>query len=222
MANNFCKLTKTEVILHTYLCMAVYIHTYNEWTIYRFRIWFTILMSFCSVTKFSILSPLNVLNRFMHEQGWYLLDTFVPKTISLKLHEYVVQNLVAEKHHQCPLYESLLLKFVKLISLWMRQDVSLFVQCAHPENIEIVAESVNTSPSTSARQRSQELNISSTSIHRILRKNLSMTPYRVQFIHYMTIRFVLLRYIGGNKKLSYDFIFAKKKKKIIFSDGSNF
>ena len=78
----------------------------------------------------------------------------------------------------------------------MRQDVSLFVQCAHPENIEIVAESVNTSPSTSARQRSQELNISSTSIHRILRKKSQYDALQssIHSLHDNPLRFAPLHW----------------------------
>ena len=48
-----------------------------------------------------------------------------------------------------------------------------------PENIDAVAASVRENPSTSTRHRSQELNISRTSLSRILRKDLGMTPYKV-------------------------------------------
>ena len=48
------------------------------------------------------------------------------------------------------------------------------------ENIASVAESVCEAPSTSIHRRSQQLNISETSLKRILHKDLGMTPYKVQ------------------------------------------
>ena len=56
--------------------------------------------------------------------------------------------------------------------------------CARPlkstENIAAVAQSVLEQPST--RHRSQNLNISRTSLRRILNKDLSMKPYKVQLV----------------------------------------
>ena len=46
-----------------------------------------------------------------------------------------------------------------------------------PENIAAVAESVCEAPSTSIHRRSQQLNISETSLRRILRKVLGIMPY---------------------------------------------
>ena len=51
-----------------------------------------------------------------------------------------------------------------------------------PENIAAVAESVRESPGTSVHRRSQQLDISETSLRRILRKDLGMTPYKVQLV----------------------------------------
>ena len=45
-----------------------------------------------------------------------------------------------------------------------------------PENIAVAAESVCEAPSTSIFRRSQQLNISETSLRRILHKDLGMTP----------------------------------------------
>lgn len=50
------------------------------------------------------------------------------------------------------------------------------------ENIAAVAESVREQPSTSTRHRSQQLNVSRTSLMRILRKDLAMKPYKVQLV----------------------------------------
>ena len=46
-----------------------------------------------------------------------------------------------------------------------------------PENISAVAESVCEAPSTSIHRRSQQLNISETSLRRILHKDLGMKSY---------------------------------------------
>ena len=51
-----------------------------------------------------------------------------------------------------------------------------------PENIAAVAESVCKVPSTSIHRRSQQLNISETSLTRILHKDLGITPYKVQLV----------------------------------------
>ena len=63
-----------------------------------------------------------------------------------------------------------------------------------PENIAAVAESVCEAPSTSIR--SQQLNISETSLRRILHEDLGRTPYKVQLVqelkpndHTMRFRF---------------------------------
>ena len=50
-----------------------------------------------------------------------------------------------------------------------------------PENIAVLAESVCEAPSTLIHRRSQQLNISETSLRRILHKHLGRTPYKVQF-----------------------------------------
>ena len=50
------------------------------------------------------------------------------------------------------------------------------------ENIAGMAESVCEAPSTSIHRRSQQLNISETSLRQILHKELGMTPYKVQLV----------------------------------------
>ena len=52
-----------------------------------------------------------------------------------------------------------------------------------PENIAAAAESVCETASTSIHRRSQQLNVSETSLKRILHKDLGMTPYKVQLAH---------------------------------------
>ena len=51
-----------------------------------------------------------------------------------------------------------------------------------PENIAAVAESVCEAPSTSIHRRAQQLNILETLLRRILHKDLSMMPYKVQLV----------------------------------------
>ena len=51
-----------------------------------------------------------------------------------------------------------------------------------PENMAKVAESVREAPSTSIHRLSQQLNISETSLRRILHKNLVMTPHKVLLV----------------------------------------
>ena len=48
-----------------------------------------------------------------------------------------------------------------------------------PENVVAVAESVCEAISTSIHRRAQQLNISETSLRRILHKGLGMTPYKI-------------------------------------------
>ena len=50
-----------------------------------------------------------------------------------------------------------------------------------PDNIAALAESVCQAPLTLIPRRSQQRNISETSLRRILHKDLGMTAYKVQF-----------------------------------------
>ena len=50
-----------------------------------------------------------------------------------------------------------------------------------PENIAAVAERVRKTTSISIPRRSQQLNISETSLSRILHKDLGMTPYKANY-----------------------------------------
>ena len=51
-----------------------------------------------------------------------------------------------------------------------------------PENIAAVAESVCEEPSTSMHRRSQQLNISETSLRQIVHKDLGMMAYKVHLV----------------------------------------
>jgi len=90
------------------------------------------------------------------------------------------------------------------------------------ENIAAVAQSVFEQSSTSIRHRSQNLNISRTSLRRILNKDLGMKPYKVQLLqelkphdHPMRFRFAQ----WNEQRLVENEHFYRK---IIFSDEAHF
>ena len=94
------------------------------------------------------------------------------------------------------------------------------------ENIAAVAESVFEAPSTSIHRCYQQLNISDTTLRRILYKDLSMMLYKVQLVqelkpmdHQMRFRFAKWACDRLTEDAK-DTILAKKK--IIFSDEAHF
>lgn len=90
------------------------------------------------------------------------------------------------------------------------------------ENIAAVAESVRESPGTSVKHRSQQLNISKSSLRRILHKDLGMTPYKVQLVQELKPRDHPLRFHFASwacDQLENDADFGQK---IIFSDEAHF
>ena len=90
-----------------------------------------------------------------------------------------------------------------------------------PENIGAVTESVCEAPSTSIHRRSQQSNISETSLRRILHNDLGITPYKVQVQDLKpidhTLRFRFAKWACD--QLTEDEVFGKK---IIFSDEAHF
>ena len=83
-----------------------------------------------------------------------------------------------------------------------------------PENIAVVAESVYEAPSTSIHRRSQQLNISATTLRRILHKGLGKMPHKVQLVQELKpidhpMRFRFAKYACD--RLTGDVEFAKKK-----------
>ena len=75
-----------------------------------------------------------------------------------------------------------------------------------------MAESVCEAPSTSIYSRSQQLNISETSLRRILHKDLGMTPYKIQLVqelkpidHPMRFRFAKWTYTENESQFGADF-----------------
>ena len=90
-----------------------------------------------------------------------------------------------------------------------------------PQNIAALAEIVCEASSTSIHRRSQQLNISETSLERILHKDLGLTPYKVQLVQKLKpidypMRFRLAKWACD--RLTEDADFGKKE--IIFSDMS--
>ena len=91
-----------------------------------------------------------------------------------------------------------------------------------PENIADVVESVCGALSTSIHRRSQQLNISETSLRRILHKDLGMTTYKVQLVQELKPIDHLMRFRFAERacdRLTEDADFGKK---IIFSDEAHF
>ena len=91
-----------------------------------------------------------------------------------------------------------------------------------PENIAVVAESVCEASLTSIHRRSQQLNISETSLRRILHKDLGMTPYKVQLVQelkliYHPMRFRFSKWVCDRLTEDVDF-----DKTIVFSDEGHF
>ena len=83
-----------------------------------------------------------------------------------------------------------------------------------PENIVAVAESVCEALSISIHRRSQQLNISQTSLRRILHKDLGMTPYKDQLVQELKainhpMRFLFAKWACD--RLTEDADFNKKK-----------
>jgi len=126
---------------------------------------------------------------------------------------------------EMPLSTQFVDQFVKRI----RQTGSLLDKVTHSrarpvrstENIAAVAQSVLEQPSTLTRDRSQNVNISRTSLRRILNKDLGMKPYKVQLVqeeshdHPMRFRFAQ----WAEQRLVEDEHFYRK---IIFSDEAHF
>ena len=83
-----------------------------------------------------------------------------------------------------------------------------------PENIAAVAENVSAMPSTSIQRRSQQLNISETSLRRILHKGLGKMSYKVKLVQELKpidlpMRFRFAKW--GSVRLTEDANFRTKK-----------
>ena len=101
-------------------------------------------MSFYSVTKFSILSQLNVINRFTLEQSWGLLEIYFRN-----MHENA-QKCYTKFDRKEGLTVSAIHKFVaKVPKSGLIVDAPKW-ESAHtvrsPENIEVVTESLRENP----------------------------------------------------------------------------
>ena len=100
-------------------------------------------------------------------------------------------------------------------------DIKHSVRCRpvrSQENINAARESVEGNPRTSVRHRSQQLEISNGSLHKILHEDLNLHPYKVQLTQKLeacdhTAREHFANFVLQNQEL--DPMFAKR---IIFSD----
>lgn len=90
------------------------------------------------------------------------------------------------------------------------------------ENISVVSESVTENPRTSIRHRAQEIGLSRSSLHRILKLDLKLHAYKVQLTQQIKIRYHYQRKTFAEwtlNQLEEDEDFLKK---IIFSDEAHF
>lgn len=90
------------------------------------------------------------------------------------------------------------------------------------ENIAAVRESVAENPDTSIRHRAQELNLSTTTLHRILTNDLSLHAYKIQLAQELKPddhlkRRTFVNWLQEQRQVDADF-----SQKIIFSDEAHF
>ena len=91
-----------------------------------------------------------------------------------------------------------------------------------PENIAAVAESVREALSTSIHRRSLQLNISETSLRRILYKDLGMTPHKAQLVQEFKPTDHSMRFRCAKRACNRLTEYADFAKKIIFGDEAHF
>jgi len=140
-------------------------------------------MTFMTYQKFSFLFDIYEMGRYTFEQNWEILKTYFQSGESST---QTVRNLREKFGRNERPSTQFVDQFVKRI----RQTGSLLDKATRSrthlvrstENIAAVAQSVLEQPSTSTRHRSQNLNISRTSLRRILNKDLVMKPYKVQLV----------------------------------------
>ena len=163
------------------------------------------------------------MGRFSLEQSWEILKTYFQSGESST---QTVRNLRKKIDKKDVPKTQFVDQFVKRV----RETGSLLDKTTRvrtrpvrsTENIAAVAQSVREQTSTSTRHRSQELNISRTSLRRILHKELGMNAYKVQLVqelkphdHPMRFRFAQ----WAEDRLIDDEHFYRK---IIFSDEAHF
>lgn len=123
------------------------------------------------------------MGRYSLEQSWEILKTYFQSGESPT---QTVRNLKKKLDKKDVPSEAFLRQFVNRV----RKTGSLVDKtrkrpfpARSTENIAAVSDSVHERPSTSIRHRSQELNLSRSTLHRILRKDLAFKPYKVQLVH---------------------------------------
>lgn len=163
------------------------------------------------------------MNRFTLEQRWETLTNYfrseccVAQTV-----RFLKRSFGRNNASTAPAVR----KFVQKV----RETGMLVDHTHHPrrrtvrteENVAAVAESVQLSPGTSTHHRSQQLNISRTSMMRILHKDLGLFAYKVQLTQQLKANDHPLRYrfaVWALEQLEMDIDFGRK---IIFSDEAHF
>jgi len=121
------------------------------------------------------------MDRYTLEQNWEILKTYFQSGESST---QIVRNLRGKFGRKEMPSTQFVDQFVKRIrkigSLLDKATRSRARPLRSTENITAIAQSVLEQPST--RHRSQNLNISCTSLRRILNKDLDMKPYKIQLV----------------------------------------
>jgi len=123
------------------------------------------------------------MGRYTLEQNWEILKTYFQSGESST---QTIRNLRGKFGRKEIPSTQFVDQFVKRVqqtgSLLDKATRSRARPVRSTENIVAVAQSVLEQPSTSTRHRSQNLNISRTSLRRILNKDLGMKLYKVQLV----------------------------------------
>lgn len=123
------------------------------------------------------------MGRYTLEQSWEILKTYFQSGESST---QIVRNLKKKFVKNDWPSTQFVGKFVKRVretgSLVDKTTRSRSRTVRTAETIAAVAENVRENPSTSTRHRSQELDISRTSLRRILHQDLGMKAYKVQLV----------------------------------------
>jgi len=163
------------------------------------------------------------MGRFTLEQNWEILKTYFQSGESSTQTVRNLRKIFGKNQRPSSQYVDQFVKRVRETGSLMDKTTRVRPRTVRtPENIAAVAESVREHQSTSTRHRSQELNISRTSLRRILHKDLGMKAYKVQLVqklkphdHPMRFRFAQ----WAEERLAEDEDFFRK---IVFSDEAHF
>lgn len=180
-------------------------------------------MSFFLSQKFSFIFVVDEMSRLTLEQKWEMLEIYFHNKDNWA---EIARKCRTKFGAKSALTGNGIKKFVHKVRetgfLVDKPTRSRIRPVRSTENIAAVAESVRVRPRTSIRHRASEMNISRSSMQRILRKDLGLWPYKVQLVQQLKARDHPLRYrfaVWACDQLEIDDDFAQK---IIFSDEAHF